>query len=49
MSNMQPGGFNNPPQPAVELRLAVAFTGGVSLAVWMGGMARENTPAPPDA
>jgi predicted acylesterase/phospholipase RssA len=24
-----------------ELRLAVAFTGGVSLAVWMGGMARE--------
>lgn len=27
------------PQP--QLRLAVAFTGGVSLAVWMGGMARE--------
>jgi predicted acylesterase/phospholipase RssA len=38
---MQPAGFKNPPQPAVELRLAVAFTGGVSLAVWMGGMARE--------
>ena len=28
-----------PPPP--QLRLAVAFTGGVSLAVWMGGMARE--------
>jgi predicted acylesterase/phospholipase RssA len=27
--------------PDSELRLAVAFTGGVSLAVWMGGMARE--------
>ncbi len=27
--------------PSAELRLAVAFTGGVSLAVWMGGMARE--------
>jgi predicted acylesterase/phospholipase RssA len=27
--------------PFSELRLAVAFTGGVSLAVWMGGMARE--------
>jgi predicted acylesterase/phospholipase RssA len=27
--------------PCSELRLAVAFTGGVSLAVWMGGMARE--------
>ena len=27
--------------PYSELRLAVAFTGGVSLAVWMGGMARE--------
>ncbi|UUU26095.1 patatin-like protein [Streptomyces sp. DSM 40750] len=25
----------------VELRLAVAFTGGLSLAVWMGGVARE--------
>ena len=41
ISDMQPAGFKNPPQPAVELRLAVAFTGGVSLAVWMGGMARE--------
>src|SRR6266567_29757 len=30
-----------PGQPSSELRLAVAFTGGVSLAVWMGGMARE--------
>ena len=30
-----------PRQPSSELRLAVAFTGGVSLAVWMGGMARE--------
>ena len=28
-------------QPPAELRLAVTFTGGVSLAVWMGGMARE--------
>jgi predicted acylesterase/phospholipase RssA len=27
--------------PSAQLRLAVAFTGGVSLAVWMGGMARE--------
>ena len=27
--------------PPPQLRLAVAFTGGVSLAVWMGGMARE--------
>ncbi len=27
--------------PSAELRLAVVFTGGVSLAVWMGGMARE--------
>ena len=41
MSAPQPGGADNPPQPAAELRLAVAFTGGVSLAVWMGGMARE--------
>lgn len=30
-----------PEQPSAELRLAVTFTGGVSLAVWMGGMARE--------
>ena len=36
MSAPQPGGADNPPQPAAELRLAVAFTGGVSLAVWMG-------------
>ncbi|MGN6791006.1 MAG: patatin-like protein [Streptosporangiaceae bacterium] len=28
-------------QPSSELRLAVTFTGGVSLAVWMGGIARE--------
>ena len=41
MSAPQPGGADNPPQPAAELRLAVAFTGGVSLAVWMGGIARE--------
>ena len=27
--------------PSAQLRLAVAFTGGVSLAVWMGGVARE--------
>jgi patatin-related protein len=27
--------------PRPQLRLAAAFTGGVSLAVWMGGMARE--------
>jgi hypothetical protein len=27
--------------PRSELRLAVTFTGGVSLAVWMGGIARE--------
>jgi hypothetical protein len=40
MSAPQPGGADNLPQPAAELRLAVAFTGGVSLAVWMGGMAR---------
>ena len=39
MSNTQSVASNN--QPATELRLAVAFTGGVSLAVWMGGMARE--------
>lgn len=40
MSGPQPGvaGVRQPPS---ELRLAVAFTGGVSLAVWMGGMARE--------
>lgn len=25
-----------------ELRLAATFTGGVSLAVWMGGVARET-------
>ncbi len=30
-----------PAAPPPQLRLAVAFTGGVSLAVWMGGMARE--------
>ena len=41
MSAPQPAGTNNLSQPAAELRLAVAFTGGVSLAVWMGGMARE--------
>src|SRR5262249_60573213 len=38
MSAPQPGGAG---RPTTELRLAVAFTGGVSLAVWMGGMARE--------
>lgn len=36
----QPGSSQARRQP-LELRLAVAFTGGVSLAVWMGGMARE--------
>ncbi|MFJ7043158.1 patatin-like protein [Streptomyces sp. NPDC101112] len=30
-----------PPAPDAELRIAVAFTGGLSLAVWMGGVARE--------
>jgi patatin-related protein len=39
MSAPQPGGATR--QPTSELRLAVTFTGGVSLAVWMGGMARE--------
>ncbi len=29
------------PRLQLQLRLAAAFTGGVSLAVWMGGMARE--------
>ncbi|AVZ71120.1 hypothetical protein SLUN_01495 [Streptomyces lunaelactis] len=29
------------PQERSELRLAATFTGGVSLAVWMGGVARE--------
>jgi patatin-related protein len=41
MSDTQPAGAGSSTHPAVELRLAVAFTGGVSLAVWMGGMARE--------
>ncbi len=41
MNAPQSGGADDRPQPAAELRLAVAFTGGVSLAVWMGGMARE--------
>lgn len=41
MTAPQPAGPDNLSQPAAELRLAVAFTGGVSLAVWMGGMARE--------
>ncbi len=41
MSAAQPAVFGDQSQPAAELRLAVAFTGGVSLAVWMGGMARE--------
>ena len=40
MSAQVPGGAGAGPPPS-ELRLAVAFTGGVSLAVWMGGMARE--------
>lgn len=40
MAGAQPGDAA-PPQPPSELRLAVAFTGGVSLAVWMGGVARE--------
>src|SRR5215472_18519020 len=39
MSAPQAG--NATPQATTELRLAVTFTGGVSLAVWMGGMARE--------
>ncbi|MCL6732002.1 patatin-like protein [Streptomyces neyagawaensis] len=30
-----------PSVPDAELRIAVAFTGGLSLAVWMGGVARE--------
>ena len=38
--SVQPGGGADP-QPPSELRLAVVFTGGVSLAIWMGGMARE--------
>jgi patatin-related protein len=46
MSAAQPDAVTKQPdavtkQPASELRLAVTFTGGVSLAVWMGGMARE--------
>ncbi|BBX47254.1 patatin-like protein [Mycobacterium cookii] len=41
MNAPQPADSDDCSQPAVELRLAVAFTGGVSLAVWMGGMARE--------
>jgi patatin-related protein len=41
MSDPQPGDSDQEHQPAAELRLAVTFTGGVSLAVWMGGMARE--------
>jgi patatin-related protein len=41
MSAPQPDGGAGRRQPPSELRLAVAFTGGVSLAVWMGGMARE--------
>jgi predicted acylesterase/phospholipase RssA len=36
---VSPGGAGD--EPFTELRLAVAFTGGVSLAVWMGGIARE--------
>jgi patatin-related protein len=40
MSAQQSDGADQRP-PSPELRLAVAFTGGVSLAVWMGGMARE--------
>ena len=38
-------GDDNEPRPPTlatqEIRLALAFTGGVSLAVWMGGVARE--------
>ncbi|GHH88178.1 patatin-like protein [Streptomyces capitiformicae] len=34
-------GDDERPGPDAELRLAVAFTGGLSLAVWMGGVARE--------
>jgi patatin-related protein len=41
MSDPPPGDSDRAHQPAAELRLAVTFTGGVSLAVWMGGMARE--------
>ncbi|UMB69454.1 patatin-like protein [Mycobacterium paraterrae] len=40
MSAPQSGGSPTA-QPQAELRLAATFTGGVSLAVWMGGMARE--------
>ena len=40
MTAPQPGGSATA-QPEAELRLAATFTGGVSLAVWMGGMARE--------
>jgi patatin-related protein len=36
---------NSDPRPATlatqEIRLALSFTGGVSLAIWMGGVARE--------
>jgi len=41
MSAPQPDGAGHRQPPPSEFRLAVAFTGGVSLAVWMGGMARE--------
>nr|WES10799.1 DUF3376 domain-containing protein [Streptomyces sp.] len=34
-----PGTGSNPAEP--EIRLAATFTGGVSLAIWMGGVARE--------
>ncbi|NUS55070.1 MAG: patatin-like protein, partial [Streptomycetaceae bacterium] len=34
-----PGIGSNPAEP--EIRLAATFTGGVSLAIWMGGVARE--------
>lgn len=41
MSSSQTDGAGHGQSPPSELRLAVAFTGGVSLAVWMGGIARE--------
>jgi patatin-related protein len=41
MSAERPNDSGGSSQPRAELRLAATFTGGVSLAVWMGGMARE--------
>ncbi|MFH9613343.1 hypothetical protein ACH4MM_06230 [Streptomyces pratensis] len=41
MSSDDPAGQGESTHQLSELRLAAAFTGGVSLAVWMGGVARE--------